>query len=134
MSGCQQNDWRRKKYILGAHDLSHCRSWKQDFVDSRVLKPSVVEEKSDRDWVRVQVLQPVDIKTKFVQVPVVKKVDKFVPKVTYEEKLVEVPRLIHKTVEKFVEKPYINESRFQSTMENSTSKMRCGCCAALHPT
>nr|CEL73343.1 TPA: alveolin domain containing intermediate filament IMC11 [Toxoplasma gondii VEG] len=107
MSGCQQNDWQRRKYILGAHGLSHCRSWKQDFVDSRVLKPSVVGEKCDRDWVRVLVLQPVDIKTKFVQVPVVKKVDRFVPKVTYEEKLVEVPRLIHKTVEKFVEKPYI---------------------------
>lgn len=76
-------------------------------MDCRVLEPRVIEQNSVRDWLRVVLLQPVDTKTKYVQVPVVKTVDRYVPKITYEEKIVEVPRSVHKTVHKVVEKPYV---------------------------
>ncbi|PFH33060.1 alveolin domain containing intermediate filament IMC1 [Besnoitia besnoiti] len=93
--------------MLGAHSLCHRRPWKQDIVEEQLIEPRVMRQSDAREWIQIALLQPVDVRTKYVKVPVVKFVDKYVPKIMYHENTIEVPRIVHKTVQKFVEKPYI---------------------------
>lgn len=65
-------------------------------------KPTV-----DRQWVALTAYQPVDIVTKTVEVPVIKTVEKIVPKTIIQEKIVHVPKNVTHIVEKIVEVPEV---------------------------
>ncbi|KAF8821640.1 alveolin domain containing intermediate filament IMC11, partial [Cardiosporidium cionae] len=66
-----------------------------------------VSSKVDRKWVPVTAYQPVDTVTRTVEIPVIKTINKVVPKVVVEEKIVEVPKLTPCYVEKFIEVPEV---------------------------
>lgn len=61
----------------------------------------------DRQWVALTAYQPVDIVTKTVEVPVIKTVEKIVPKTIIQEKIVHVPKNVTHIVEKIVEVPEV---------------------------
>lgn len=61
----------------------------------------------DRQWVALTAYQPVDIVTKTVEVPVIKTVEKVVPKTIIQEKIVHVPKNVTHIVEKIVEVPEV---------------------------
>ncbi|CBZ53391.1 hypothetical protein NCLIV_031780 [Neospora caninum Liverpool] len=64
-------------------------------------------EQTDRQWVAITAYQPIDTVTKTVEVPVVRTVETYVPKVVVEEKIVEVPKYVPEYVEKVVEVPEV---------------------------
>jgi len=66
-----------------------------------------LSETKDRQWVAITAYQPIDTVTKTVEVPVIRTVDTYVPKVTVEEKIIEVPKYIPEYVEKVVEVPEV---------------------------
>ncbi|SBT33874.1 hypothetical protein POVWA2_019640 [Plasmodium ovale wallikeri] len=61
----------------------------------------------DRKWVALTAYQPVDVVTKTVEVPVIKTVEKFVPKTIIQEKIIHVPKNVTHIVEKIVEVPEV---------------------------
>lgn len=61
----------------------------------------------DRQWVALTAYQPVDIVTKTVEVPVIKTVEKIVPRTIIQEKIVHVPKNVTHIVEKIVEVPEV---------------------------
>ncbi|CRG99588.1 inner membrane complex protein 1c, putative [Plasmodium relictum] len=61
----------------------------------------------DRKWVALTAYQPVDVVTKTVEVPVIKTVEKIVPKTILQEKIVHVPKSVTHVVEKIVEVPEV---------------------------
>lgn len=61
----------------------------------------------DRQWVALTAYQPVDIVTKTVEVPVIKTVEKIVPKTIIQEKIIHVPKNVTHVVEKIVEVPEV---------------------------
>lgn len=61
----------------------------------------------DRQWVALTAYQPVDIVTKTVEVPVIKTIEKIVPKTIIQEKIVHVPKNVTHIVEKIVEVPEV---------------------------
>lgn len=61
----------------------------------------------DRKWVALTVYQPVDVVTKTVEVPVIKTVEKIVPKTIIQEKIIHVPKNVAHIVEKIVEVPEV---------------------------
>ncbi|CDI75689.1 inner membrane complex associated protein 4, putative [Eimeria praecox] len=65
------------------------------------------ESKTTREWLEVTAYQPVDVVTRTVEVPVTRTVDVYVPKPVIKEKIVEVPKLVPKYIEKIVEVPQI---------------------------
>ncbi|CDJ53049.1 inner membrane complex associated protein 4, putative [Eimeria brunetti] len=65
------------------------------------------ESKTTREWLEVTAYQPVDIVTRTVEVPVTRTVDVYVPKPVIKEKIVEVPKLVPKYIEKIVEVPQV---------------------------
>lgn len=73
---------------------------------TRELPPVTQSERTSRDWLQVAMYQPVDVKVKHVEVPLVKIVEKRVPRIIYKEKLIEVPRFTEKVIER-IEKPCI---------------------------
>ncbi|CDJ69143.1 inner membrane complex associated protein 4, putative [Eimeria necatrix] len=80
----------------------------------RLLGPPIVgrpnaagESRSTREWLEVTAYQPVDVVTRTVEVPVTRTVDVYVPKPVVREKVVEVPKLVPKYIEKIVEVPQI---------------------------
>ncbi|KEP63748.1 UNVERIFIED_CONTAM: alveolin domain containing intermediate filament IMC1 [Hammondia hammondi] len=66
-----------------------------------------IGEQTERQWVAITAYQPIDTVTKTVEVPVVRTVETYVPKVVVEEKIVEVPKYIPEYVEKVVEVPEV---------------------------
>ncbi|XP_026193842.1 uncharacterized protein LOC34618539 [Cyclospora cayetanensis] len=71
------------------------------------LNTPAESSRSTREWVAVTAYQPVDVVTRTVEVPVTRTVDVFVPKPVLREKIVEVPKLVPKYIEKIVEVPQI---------------------------
>lgn len=65
------------------------------------------ETSVDRKWVALTAYQPVDVVTKTVEVPVIKTVEKIVPKTILQEKIVHVPKNVTHVVEKIVEIPEV---------------------------
>ncbi|SBT79103.1 inner membrane complex protein 1c, putative [Plasmodium malariae] len=61
----------------------------------------------DRKWVALTAYQPVDVVTKTVEVPIIKTVEKFVPKTIIQEKIIHVPKNVTHVVEKIVEVPEV---------------------------
>ncbi|PHJ24757.1 membrane skeletal protein [Cystoisospora suis] len=70
-------------------------------------RTEVVAEQTDRQWVAITAYQPIDTVTKTVEVPVVRTVETYVPKVVVEEKIIEVPKYVPEYVEKVVEVPEV---------------------------
>ncbi|CDJ35713.1 membrane skeletal protein IMC1, putative [Eimeria mitis] len=66
-----------------------------------------ISEQTERQWVAITAYQPVDTVVKTVEVPVVRTVETYVPKVVVEEKIVEVPKFVPEYVEKIVEVPEV---------------------------
>ncbi|OEH75795.1 uncharacterized protein LOC34622967 [Cyclospora cayetanensis] len=66
-----------------------------------------VSEQTERQWVAITAYQPVDTVVKTVEVPVVRTIETYVPKVVIEEKIVEVPKFVPEYVEKIVEVPEV---------------------------
>ncbi|KAL8428673.1 hypothetical protein Efla_002936 [Eimeria flavescens] len=100
---------------------SNARSWERyaatqrnspparPFEQANSGPPNSVNESSQsrREWLEVTAYQPVDVVTRTVEVPVTRTVDVFVPKPVVREKIVEVPRIVPRYVEKIVEVPQI---------------------------
>lgn len=61
----------------------------------------------DRKWVALTAYQPVDVVTKTVEVPIIKTVEKYVPKTIIQEKIIHVPKNVTHIVEKIVEVPEV---------------------------
>ncbi|GFE54714.1 29-kDa cytoplasmic protein [Babesia ovis] len=59
----------------------------------------------ERQWVAVTTYQPVDTVTKTIEIPVVKTVERIVPKPIIQERVIQVPREVTQVVEKVVEIP-----------------------------
>ncbi|KAL8272990.1 hypothetical protein Esti_003043 [Eimeria stiedai] len=66
-----------------------------------------ISEQTERQWVAITAYQPVDTVVKTVEVPVVRTIETYVPKVVVEEKIVEVPKFVPEYVEKIVEVPEV---------------------------
>lgn len=66
-----------------------------------------VTEQTERQWVAITAYQPIDTVTKTVEVPVVRTVETYVPKVVVEEKIIKVPKYVPEYVEKVVEVPEV---------------------------
>ncbi|KAL8272918.1 hypothetical protein Esti_003149 [Eimeria stiedai] len=69
--------------------------------------PAVEPSKSTREWLEVTAYQPVDVVTRTVEVPVTRTVDVYVPKPVVREKIVEVPKIVPRYIEKIVEVPRV---------------------------
>ncbi|KAL8450647.1 hypothetical protein Emag_003130 [Eimeria magna] len=59
------------------------------------------------EQLEVTAYQPVDVVTRTVEVPVTRTVDVYVPKPVVREKIVEVPRIVPRYIEKIVEVPQV---------------------------
>lgn len=61
--------------------------------------------------VAITAYQPVDTVVKTVEVPVVRTIETYVPKVVIEEKVIQVPKLVPEYVEKVKPKQHINSKQ-----------------------
>ncbi|PFH38636.1 alveolin domain containing intermediate filament IMC1 [Besnoitia besnoiti] len=99
----------RSEGVASVHRLhgtqESVRSVTQEHADrSRAV---ALAEETERQWVAITAYQPIDTVTKTVEVPVVRTVETYVPKVVVEEKIVEVPKYVPEYVEKVVEVPEV---------------------------
>ncbi|GIX64356.1 29-kDa cytoplasmic protein [Babesia caballi] len=85
-----------------------------DTQDTQVRTVGTVADRSraqeigqnvERQWVAVTTYQPIDTITKTIEVPVVKTVERIVPKPVIQERVIQVPREVPQVVEKVVEIP-----------------------------
>ncbi|PHJ18521.1 alveolin domain containing intermediate filament imc11 [Cystoisospora suis] len=103
-SCCVDRQESRQGYVMGAHGLSHSGAWKQGFVESRRLAPVLRGQKTSRRWLHVGAYQPVDVAVKYVEEPIVKVVEKLVPRIIFKERVQEVP-VVEKVVQRVIRKP-----------------------------
>lgn len=84
-------------------------SIKSQTIDEKADRSRATEIKrhTDRQWVAVTAYQPIDTITKTVEVPVIRTVEKYVPKIEVEKKIIEVPRYVEEYVDKIVEVPEV---------------------------
>ncbi|CRG95268.1 inner membrane complex protein 1a, putative [Plasmodium gallinaceum] len=66
-----------------------------------------ISQRTEREYVAITAYQPVDVVTRTVEVPFVRTIETTIPKITYENKIKEIPKYYSKIVEKVVEVPEI---------------------------
>ncbi|CRG99887.1 inner membrane complex protein 1a, putative [Plasmodium relictum] len=66
-----------------------------------------ISQRTEREYVAITAYQPVDVVTRTVEVPFVRTIETAIPKITYENKIKEVPKYYSKIVEKVIEVPEI---------------------------
>ncbi|CDU16429.1 inner membrane complex protein 1a, putative [Plasmodium yoelii] len=72
-----------------------------------MTKSVEISQHTEREYVAITAYQPVDTITKTVEVPFVRTIETIIPKITYENKIREVPKYYSKFVEKVVEVPEV---------------------------
>ncbi|SCP04342.1 inner membrane complex protein 1a, putative [Plasmodium ovale] len=72
-----------------------------------IAKAIEISQHTEREYVAITAYQPVDVVTRTVEVPFVRTIETTVPKITYENKIREVPKYYSKIIEKVVEVPEV---------------------------
>ncbi|VWU52469.1 Inner membrane complex protein, putative [Hepatocystis sp. ex Piliocolobus tephrosceles] len=87
------------------HEKKEYKKVIKDIPD--LLKKVELDQRTDREYVAITAYQPVDVVTKTVEVPCLRTIETQIPKITYEDKIVEVPKYETKYVEKVIEVPEV---------------------------
>ncbi|EUD65726.1 hypothetical protein C922_03974 [Plasmodium inui San Antonio 1] len=113
---CREESEETKKLVHegGRHDLFDQHLVKENGDFKKIIegepdqtKAVEISQRTEREYVAVTAYQPVDIVTRTVEVPFVRTIETTVPKITYENKIREVPKYYSKIVEKIVEVPEV---------------------------